>query len=299
MDAIDELAGVDVPLLAALQQLIATESVTAAARRLGTTQPNMSRLLARLRELFADPLLVPVGRRMEPTVRARALAPRLEAALATMRQLFAPAPAPSPHEERRIVSIAASDYATTVVLAPWLKRLRAEAPGIVVRVQPLGPESIDPLARGDLDLAITPRVVLDGIEQFVFRKLLADRLVCVRRKGHPRARHKLTLKEYLACEHVTVSNARPSVSSVQQALHRLGKTRAVVLTVPTFLAALAAVETSDLVAALPEKLVRARAADVTVHALPFAVEGLTLHLAWHPRRTTDAQHRWLREGLTG
>ena len=45
MDAIDELAGVDVPLLAALQQLIATESVTAAARRLGTTQPNMSRLL--------------------------------------------------------------------------------------------------------------------------------------------------------------------------------------------------------------------------------------------------------------
>jgi DNA-binding transcriptional LysR family regulator len=295
----DPLVGVDLPLLVALKELLDTESVTVAARRLGSTQPNMSRTLARLRVLFDDPLLVPVGRGLQRTARATQVQPRLERALDGMRALLSP-PAPLvPSEERRLVRIAASDVATAVVLHPWIARLRREAPGITVQVEPIGAWTIDPLARGELDMAIAPRIPVIGLDQFVFRKVLEDRLVCALRRGHPKARGKLTMRRYLALEHVMVGALLPPVSTVQAALHRLGKVRNVVARVPTFLSALELVSDTDLAAAIPERLIRAKdaRADVVAFPLPFDVEPISLSLVWHPRYTTDSHHRWLRDGI--
>jgi DNA-binding transcriptional LysR family regulator len=297
MDSRDELVGVDLPLLAALKELLDTESVTVAARRLGSTQPSMSRTLARLRVVFRDPLLVPVGRGLQRTARARELLPRLERALDGMRALLAPHAPHIPHAERRVVRVAASDYATAVVLHPWIERLRKTAPGVIVHVEPIGAWTIDALAYGDLDLAIAPRLSVIGLEQFVFRKVLDDRLVCALRAGHPKAHKKLTLRGYLALEHVMVSALLPPVSTVQAALHRLGKVRSVVVRVQTLLSALRMVAATDLAAAIPERLVPASGVSVVARPLPFAVEPVALNLMWHPRRTTDPQHRWLREGI--
>jgi DNA-binding transcriptional LysR family regulator len=292
------LAGIDAPLLGALQALLETESVTEAARRLGSTQPRMSRTLARLRTAFGDPLLVPVGRRLERTARARELQSRIGRVLDEMRRLLAPAPPARPEEERRVVRIAASDYATAVVLQPWIRRLRREAPGIAVDIAPIGAATIDPLARGELDLAFAPRLPIPGMEQFVYRKILDDRMVCVVRKGHPRApRGRLTLAAYLALEHVMVNNALPPISTVQAGLHRVRKSRTVAVRVPTFLSALRLVAASDLAAAVPERLVPLAGGDVVAYALPFSVEPIALQLLWHPRHTTEPFHRWVRDGI--
>ncbi len=61
-------------LLPALSALLREGSVGRAARRAGVSQSAMSHSLARLRELVGDPLLVPQGRAMTLTPRARALA---------------------------------------------------------------------------------------------------------------------------------------------------------------------------------------------------------------------------------
>ncbi len=297
MAAREDLTGVDASLLTALKELLDTESVTVAARRLGTTQPAMSRSLARLRTLTRDPLLVPVGRGMQRTERARELQPRVEQALEAMRLLLAP-PAPLvPGDQRRVVRVAASDYATAVVLHPWIARLRREAPGVVVQVDPVGAWTIDPLAYGELDLALAPRLPVVGLDQFVFRRVLDDRFVCVLRKRHPMARTRLTLRRYLALEHVMVGALLPPVSVVQAALHREGKTRTVAARVPTFLSALLMVAGSDLAAAVPERLVKASGLDLVVHPLPFRVEPDEVNLVWHPRRTSDPFHRWMRDGI--
>ena len=285
---------IDQPLLVALKELLETESVTEAARRLGSTQPNLSRTRARLRALFGDPLLVTVGRRMEKTERGKELLPRVERALEGLRQLVAPAAA-RPADEPRLVRIAASDYAAAVVLHPFIARLRSQAPGVTVDISAIGPATIDQLARGELDLAIAPRLPIVGMEQFVFKKVLEDRFVCALRRGHPRARRRLSLSGYLSLGHVMVSNPLPPVSSVQLALHRLKKSRTVAARVGSFVSALMLVAASDLAAAVPEKL--ARPGGVECCNLPFRVEPIVLNLMWHPRRTTDAQHRWMRDGI--
>jgi DNA-binding transcriptional LysR family regulator len=287
---------IDQTSLVALRALLETESVTEAARLVGSTQSNMSRTLARLRALFDDPLLVPVGRRLEKTVRARELQPRVDRALDGVRQLFSPAPA-QPDDQPRLVRIAASDYGALVTLHPWMARLRDQAPGVTVDVAAIGAATIDQLVRGEIDLGIAPRLPIIGMEQFVFKKLLEDRYVCVLRRGHPLARKKLTLAQYLSLAHVMVSNLLPPVSNVQQALHRLKKTRTVAARVPGFLSALELVAVSELAVVAPERLVRAVGVDVWSCPLPFSLEPIVLNLMWHPRRTTDPQHRWMREGI--
>ena len=67
-----DMKGVDLNLLVSLDVLIEEANVTRAAARLGVSQPGLSAQLARLRDLFGDPLLVPSesGRGMLPTSRA-------------------------------------------------------------------------------------------------------------------------------------------------------------------------------------------------------------------------------------
>src|SRR5687768_1888533 len=76
-----ELRAIDLNLLLVLRALLAERHVTRAARSVGLSQSATSHALARLRELFADPLLVRSGPRLEPTPRARSLEAALERAL--------------------------------------------------------------------------------------------------------------------------------------------------------------------------------------------------------------------------
>lgn len=297
MDA--KLDEIDMPLLLALQALLEQQSVTGAARALGRTQSSVSRTLIRLRDLFGDPLLAPVGRGLQRTARGTELLPRLEQSLKSVRSLLIP---PAPFEasrERRTVRIAAADYAQVVLLDAWMHRVRTLAPGLSFEVHPIDANSIEPLARGALDLAIAPRLPTPGMDQFVFRPLIVDRMRCVLRRGHPALAKPLTLARWLALEHVMVGTVLPNVSAVQQALHALGKTRRVAVRVPSMVSALHLVRSSDLTCALPERLLARLDTGVVVKPLPLAVEPLSLDLVWHPRVTTDPFHRWLRESLLG
>lgn len=67
------LAALDLNLLPVLDALLETHSVTESGRRLGLSQPAVSRALARLRAALDDELLVRTGRVMVPTPRALAL----------------------------------------------------------------------------------------------------------------------------------------------------------------------------------------------------------------------------------
>ena len=67
------LKGLDLNLLVALDVLLRERSITRGGERLGLSQSAMSGALARLREYFSDPLLVPVGRSLMLTPLAEAI----------------------------------------------------------------------------------------------------------------------------------------------------------------------------------------------------------------------------------
>ncbi|MBF2997903.1 LysR family transcriptional regulator, partial [Pseudomonas aeruginosa] len=79
-----------------------------------------------------------------------------------------------------------------------------------------------------------------------------------------------------------------------QALAELGAERRVALSVPHFLFLRAVLESTDLVALLPSRLVRERDRLRVVEA-PLEVPGYDLAMLWHERSHRDPAHRWLRE----
>jgi len=75
-----QMQSVDANLLLALDALLRTGSVTAAARRRNVSPPAMSHTLSRLRVAVGDPLFVRAGNRLVPTPRAIAMRERVSRA---------------------------------------------------------------------------------------------------------------------------------------------------------------------------------------------------------------------------
>lgn len=284
------LANVDLNLLVVLAVLLEERSVTAAAARLARTQSAISHSLARLRELFDDPLFVRVGAGMQATPRAEQLRePLLELLRRTAGLVFAAATF-DPSSATQRVRIAASDYQQLVVLLPALARVRELAPGIDVEVA--GPRSDLPraLALGELDLGVTVGPAAPGLAS---EHLLDDRLVCV---VGPKLRvRKLDARTYARLPHALVAPLGRPGGLVDAALAEQGLARRVAIVLPDFLTALRLVAESALILTLPERLVDVvGSAGLRRLAPPLELPPLRLGLAWHERVAHDAGLAWIR-----
>ncbi|MBN3821946.1 LysR family transcriptional regulator, partial [Paraburkholderia sp. Se-20369] len=129
------------------------------------------------------------------------------------------------------------------------------------------------------------------------RALFTERYVLVGRAGHPKLKRRPTLAQFCALEYVIVSPEGGGFFAVtDDALAKLGLTRRVALSVPHFLFAISAVANTDLVAMLPERLVRNAPALRIVDA-PLEVPGYEMSMLWHERSHRDPAHRWLRDTI--
>ncbi len=290
------LAGIDLNLLLALDALVSEESVGKAARRVGLSPSAMSHALGRLRDLVGDPLLVRAGLRMRATPRARAMGPRLAAALAEIGQAIAPEPAFDPAAEARTVRIAAVDFVQTALFGPLLRWLRTRAPRVDIAVLPFAPSSFKDVAAGDVDLAFAQHHRAPGLHA---RVVLAEPFVCVLRRGHPALGRRLTAARFAALGHVLVSPRGRSPGAVDRMLKRRGLSRRVVLAVPNFLAAALVVADSDLVLTAGARSATrlAGALGLVTVPPPTALPPFQVGMYWHERQEHDPFLSWLRAGI--
>ena len=131
----NDLRRVDLNLLIVFETLMHERSVTRAAEKLFLGQPAISAALSRLRNLFDDPLFVRTGRSMEPTARAIEIFALLSPALDSISTAVSRASEFDPATSTSVFRIGLSDDVEFALLPMLLKRLRAEAPGIVLVVR--------------------------------------------------------------------------------------------------------------------------------------------------------------------
>jgi DNA-binding transcriptional LysR family regulator len=264
-----DLRGIDLNLLVSLDALLAESNVTRAAERLHLTQPAVSTQLARLRQIFGDPLLLPAetGRGMTRTARALELMTPLHAALKNLEAVVRHQSAFDPLSDMRRFAIAAHDNATAVLGMRLMERLPALAgPGV--------------------------RVALKA------RKLYDEHFVFVQRKGHPRGTAPLDLDTYCTLDHVLVSTSGGSFHGfMDEHLDELGRERHVALSVQHFTLVPELLSKTDYVSTLPSRFAARYADRLDTFALPFDARGFTLYAAWHPRNQADPALVWLRETL--
>ncbi|MEX3958329.1 LysR family transcriptional regulator [Trinickia sp. EG282A] len=288
------LRRIDLNLLATLDVLLSEHNVTRAAERLNLSQPSVSVQLAKLREIFGDPLLLPGPRGMRPTARGDELREPLRQALEALEQAVAPATAFDPAGADHTWRVAATDYTESTIVLPTLNALRSAAPRTRLAVLEMIPSRIAKQAeQGDIDLAFH---TTDGSPSALRRRaLFTERYVLVGRAGHPRLKRRPTLAQFRALEHVIVSPDGGGFYGItDEALAEVGLSRRVVLSVPHFLFVMSVIANTDLVAMLPERLVRNVNALEVVES-PIEVPGFEISMLWHERAHRDRAHQWLRE----
>lgn len=292
----NNLRRLDLNLLVTLDVLLAEHNVTRAAERLNFSQPSVSVHLAKLREIFDDPLLLPGPRGMRPTARAEELREPLRQALEALERAVAPASPFDPAQARDTWRVAATDYGESAILLPALAGLRAAAPGTRIAVVEMAPSRIARQAEiGDIDLAF--HTVEGSPLNLRRRTLFAERYVLAGRAGHPRLKRRPTLKQFCTLDQVIVSPDGGGFSGVTDAaLAEHGLERRVVLSVPHFLFLRSVLESTDLVAMLPERLV-GNSDTLQVVDAPLEVPGYEMAMLWHERSHRDPAHQWLREQI--
>lgn len=290
------LYSLDLTVLLALDALLDEQSVTKAAKRLGLTQPAVSRVLARARGEFDDALLVRAGRDLVMTPRAQRLRGPLREALLALDAVVREAPVFDPSTAERTFVLSTADYGAAVASGA-LAALAVHSPKLTVDLRPQTPNWDEALRSGAHDAALFPqRQSSPGI---VWSTLFQETWVCLVRQQHPTIRGRLSLEHFCEVPQVFVSPALEKSGQVDRALARLGRQRRIALRMTTFLAAPLAVAQSDLIAVVPKHIAQHSAPALSLQQLPVPVplQPFSVALAWHERSRSDAGHQWFRRQL--
>ena len=292
------IATVDLNLLRAFDAVLQERSVTAAAARLGLTQPAVSNALARLRALFGDPLFVRTPGGMDATPVARALGEPVRQALALLESALAHGPGFDPATSTRAFRFYMSDIGQVEFLPPLVERVQRVAPGVRLEALTLEVDDIgDALAAGALDLAMG---FLPGLGPPVRRRhLFRDPYVCLMRADHPAIGKTLTRRQFLQASHVLVPYRGGGHRVIEEALERAGVARRIALRVAHFTVVPMVLERSDHLLILPARVARVFERRGRLKALrpPVPIPPADVGVHWHERYDADPGNRWLREQL--
>ncbi|MEV0644354.1 LysR family transcriptional regulator [Phytomonospora sp. NPDC050363] len=287
----------DLNLLVALDALLEEGSVNGAAARLHLSGPAMSRALGRVRKAICDPVLVRSGRTMVRTPHAEAIRAEVHALVARATRLFDRTGPLDLSTLERTFTIQADDSTFAVVGAALLTRIRRDAPGVTIRFLGEGPrDNNPPLRDGTADLEIG--VIDRRTPETRVERLVSEESVVVVRRGHPLATGTpVSLRDYAAAEHLTVSRRGILRGPIDDFLAGHGLAREVVVSVPTASIAMLMVADSDLVGRAARRMHRPLVdrLGLVVLETPLVLPSLDISQGWHAKFDADEGHAWLRE----
>ena len=260
------------------------------------TQQGLSGTLARLRNVFDDPLFVRVPHGVSPTPFAEMIYPKVISAIEGLKSLTQ-IEAFDPSTLDSTFCIATSDYALSVVIQPLFWQLRRISPNLRIAIVPLKIELLPHQMRsGQVDLALTvPQFLPDNLHS---ETLFSDHYKCAFRKGHPLATKKLTIDEFCKVEHLLVApNGDDMRSATDTVLEQHGRTRRVGIAVPSFLVARSLLATTDLLGILPSRLFKDTSDFLFITDPPINIPSFEIISVWSARSNADPINTWIRELL--
>ncbi len=288
----------DLNLLVALDALLAERNISRAGERVHLSQPAMSNALARLREYFQDELLVPQGRQLILSSRARELIEPVREVLMRIDSTIATQPVFDPTEAVRTFVLLMSDFSSTVFVPSLIERLYAQAPGISLDLRMLNERPLEQLEQNEVDLLIIPSQYVS--DRHPYAPLFEEEYLCVTWEGNTRIRDALTFDDYVESGHVagSYSNAKQRAPTFDTwFLERFGVKRRVEVSAPTLATLPQMVVGTNRIATVHRRIAlqAAKTLPVLLWAPPIEIPTLIQTLQWHRHRDNDPALKWLRE----
>lgn len=288
MDVFD-LRRLDLNLVVPLHALLVERGVSQAARRVGLTQPAVSKSLQKLRQHFGDDLLVRSGRTSTLTPFAATLLPEVEELVRRLGDVLTQRDDFDPTQTRRRFVLAASDYFVVTRGGDLVAALRAAAPLASLEIVDLaGPPVHDQL--GSVDAMLIPAGQDDHLPSA--EQLLSERWALVADPSMAEEARSWTVDDLTGRGFVATSFH--GFVPGQRLLAQLGVRIEVWITAPTFAAVPFLVAGTDLLGLVGGRLAHrlADAAGVAVIDAPWSVPLLPYQLHCDPVRRNDVGVRW-------
>ncbi|EMK3322362.1 LysR family transcriptional regulator [Vibrio vulnificus] len=289
----------DLNLIPIFVAIFEEQNLSKAAARLDISQPAVSKALARLRDIYDEPLFHRSPSGVEPTSFAVDIYPAMLTAFKNFTSTLSASSEFEAKVSNRIFSIACVSVASYELMPQLLKQIRQHAPNISLEVHPLFTEDYESdlrLQRYDLIIDMAPR----GWTTLKVEPIFSERLMVVCCADHPRiAADACSVAQFLAEEHVVVSrwHARKSLMS-EEDIADLAQ-RKIVYRASGALEMLPVIHGSEYIGMLPESTINAFAGTYNIKAvsLPFEHDIYDLCAIWHPSRSSESAHQWLRNQL--
>ena len=292
-----DLHGFDLNLLVALDALLREKSVTNAGRRVHLSQSAMSGALARLRHAFNDDLLIAGRGAMTLTPLAEGLVEPVAAILRDTQETLSAHVRFEPSTSRRTFTIAASDYATTVLLGEAVREMNAQAPHVTLVILQLR-DRLEELDDLDVDVCILPQSIVPPARphELLFR----DTFTCLVWRDNTDVGDRLTVDQFTTLGHVVVTfHDDCTTRDDDRFAPRIGLERRAEIVVPNFHALPSLIVGTNRIATVQKRLATKLASShpVRVVGLPVPIPPLEEAMLWHPRFERDPAHLWFRSVL--
>ena len=290
---ITHLRQADLNLLVAFTAVAEERNITRAASRLLLSQPAVSRALHRLREMFHDDLLIRTSNGYEPTPKGQRLLRDLATMLPRLDRLMAGGDF-DPSAEDATFRIATTDHAAHLLVPLLCNSVLSNPTKVDFSFVPLHAGQYEALEKGRLELVLNADH--DTSTFHLSKEVIFDvDFVCVvsRKSKFERA---ITLKQYLAAEHVAVDIIGGVQTHPDKPLAAIGEKRRCPLLVAQHTVAMRVAAVTDMIATVPRRMALLEAPKKVTKILegPAALGSFKYVMIWHQRMQTDAAHIWLR-----
>lgn len=290
------LRSVDLNLLTIFDAIMAERKMSAAADKIGMSQPAMSAAVSRLRITLKDELFIRTGSGVKPTPRALELERPIRQILDMVSDTISQSVAFKPDKSDRVFTVASVDYGGIAVVPQLIKHLKAINSNVRVNIWPQYEADLKDLMHfGSVDFALDNIPILE--DDFHIETVRKEPGFCLARKDHPSIQENLDLEQFLDTEHVVLYPKNDRISLMDQHLLANGLRRRHGMKVPSFFNMPYIVKESDMICTLPEKVARHFASLFDLNIFPAPVEDWSapVYLMWHSSLHGDPGHQWLRK----
>jgi len=294
------IKNIDLNLLVILFELLKTKQITQASINLGMSQSATSRAFGRLKTTFDDPLLIRTTKGYELSHRAESILPKLQTIISNINSIV-DKPHFDPSEAKGVIKFFGVDLEIISYLPALFSKIQKEAPGIQLSVLTGTQDHFSLLKSGEVHFSMTA-MNLNTDQNSLKRTILSEeKSVCVARKGHPLAGLKLTLKRYLSCKHGLINLTGTGLSSIDRVLSKMGKSRDVVIRLPSFTTAAYFCEQSDVIFMMPENIANevVKRHNLITFTPPKEINNALsqFFLYWHESNHNNLLCEWVRKNL--
>ena len=278
-----------------LKYLIESRSISNTAEYNGLSQPATSRIVAKLRDLLKDTLLVRVDNGYGLTPFAQQLYPKLIVALEAIYGVIEKDEF-EPQKIQATIRVASTDYGTVCVLSKLYPILLEKSPGIKLEISNFTPSAFLQIEQGDIDLALFAN--LDIPDDFHYRILFEEDYSILVRKNHSLLAKKQPVSVthlnkwpraeilYPSLSMMNIDNVNTVKSSSDKSLIRAHS--------PYFLGIVPFIENTDTIIALPTRICRHAEKHYAVQSIDMKnSDSFTYVAIWHHRQHQRTLLRWV------